>query len=88
MDETKQETPEKRKGVEDRSGLGLVGLTGGLVGGFVVAYYGLAPVLLTDASMNAQTLMTVATMVLMILGGGAGYYFTRRPASAKNGNAA
>ena len=84
MTEEGEQPKKARKGLEDRGGFGLLGLTGGLIGALVISYYTVAPALLGDKSIGSQTVAAIVTLVLMIVLGGVGYYFTRRPTAPKS----
>ena len=86
--EPKAGTKKAKAGWEDRGGLGFFGLTGGLVGGFILSFYVVAPPMLADKSLGSQTVATVVSLVLMIVLAGVGYYFTKRPAPRAKGKAA
>ena len=83
MSEDGEKPKKARKGLEDRGGLGLLGLSGGLIGALVISYYTVAPALLGDKSIGSQTVAAIVTLVLMIVLGGVGYYFTRKPVGAQ-----
>jgi hypothetical protein len=66
------------RGVQDRSGLGFVGMTLGVVAGFLLAFYYLVPAFPRDKATANLTLMTSVVMAAMTTGGAIGYILTRR----------
>lgn len=67
-----------QRGVQDVSGWGLLGLTIGILAGFVIAYYWLVPLFPKVKTTAVITLMTTVVMAAMTLGGVIGYLATRR----------
>ena len=66
------------KGVHDVSGRGLAGLTAGIIGGFIIAYYGIIRLFPTDKTTGTLTLLTTIVVAAMTIGGAVGYVLTRR----------
>jgi hypothetical protein len=68
------------RGVEDTAGWGFLGLTLGIVGGFVVSVPLLVPLFPKPVGNWALTVMTCLVVIAMTIGGAVGYLVTRRAA--------
>jgi archaellum biogenesis protein FlaJ (TadC family) len=73
-------TATEGRAVEDVSGYGLLGLTLGIVAGFLFAFYLIVPLFPKTGSTEVVTLMTSVVVALMTVGGGVGYVLSRRSA--------
>jgi hypothetical protein len=74
----------RRGGVEDVSGLGLVGLTLGILLGFVAGCFWAVPLFPKSKSVEILTAMTTVVVALMTIGGGLGYLMTRRRLASRS----
>ncbi len=65
-------------GVQDKTGWGFAGLTLGIVGGFLAAFYFVVPLFPKVKATGNVTMMTVVVVAAMTIGGAIGYIATRR----------
>jgi hypothetical protein len=67
-----------RDGVADVSGWGLLGLTVGVLSGFLLGCFQIVPLFPPSNSPAVLTMMTTAVVGLMTVGGAVGYLVSRR----------
>jgi len=65
-------------GVQDASGVGLFGLTLGILAGFLASFYWIVPFFPKVKAMGNLTVMTAVVVVAMASGGALGYLASRR----------
>ena len=66
------------RGVQDRAGWGLLGLTFGILAGFALSMYVLIPLFPKTDTTGSLTVMTAIAVAAMTVGGTLGYLATRR----------